>query len=334
METAAPYLRPLGIGEVLDVAMKIAWRNAATLFKIVFFVVFPVQVLTTIVQLSAFPDRDEFETDFETGTTTFDGSDFAAAIGAVAVAGILGWLASTLASGACFRAIASAYLGERTEWKPSLAFAARRLHSILWVTFLGALAAGLGFLLCVIPGVYLWTGFAVAVPALLTEDQRGSKALGRSRRLVRGFWWRTFAIVLLGYILSGIISAVLGGVVGGVTFANPGDLTAGVLAIVSGTISAVITTPFVAAFTTVLYFDLRVRKEAFDLKLLAERIGVEPPARWVAPPEDRPGTGGDQPPFWPPPPGWKPGGGGSEPAGGGRLPFQSAPGWKPPDSGD
>ncbi|HEY3181263.1 MAG TPA: hypothetical protein VGJ77_00380 [Gaiellaceae bacterium] len=302
METGAPHLRPLGIGEVLDVALKIVWRNAVTLFKIVFFVVFPVQVISAVVQLSAIPERDE----------VVDDKDVAALIGAFGVTGILGWVASTLAAGACYRAIASAYLGERTDWRPSLEFALRRLRSILWVTILAGLAALLGLILCVIPGIYLWVVFALAVPVLLTEDKRGTKALGRSRDLVRGYWWRTFAIVLLGTILASIIGAVIGGVVGSTSGfdTTPTDLTSGVLSVVAGTVSDVITTPFTAAFVTVLYFDLRVRKEAFDLQLLAERIGVEPAGGALGPrPGDRPEIPGEeQPPFWPPPPGWKPGG--------------------------
>jgi hypothetical protein len=302
VETDAPHLRPLGIGEVLDVALKIVWRNAATLFKIVVFVVFPVQVISAIVQLSAIPDQDE----------VVENTDIAALIGAFSVTGILGWVASTLAAGACFRAIASAYLGERTDWRPSLEFALRRLHSIVWVTLLAGLAAVLGLVACVIPGVYLWVVFSLAVPVLLTEDKRGTKALGRSRNLVRGYWWRVFAIVLLGTILAGILGAVVEGLVGAASGfdTTPTDATSAVLSVVAGTVSDVLTTPFIAAFVTVLYFDLRVRKEAFDLQLLAERIGVEPPAGGLGPrPDDRPQfADGEQPPFWPPPPGWKPGG--------------------------
>ena len=301
METDAPLLRPLGIGEVLDVALKIVWRNAATLFKIVVFVVFPVQVISAIIQLSAIPEKDEFEN-----------TDIAALVGAFTVTGILGWVASTLAAGACFRAIASAYLGERTHWRASLEFALRRLRSIIWVTLLGGLAAGLGLILCIIPGVYLWVVFSLAVPVLLTEDKRGTKALGRSRDLVRGYWWRVFAIVLLGTILAAILGGVVEGLLGAVSGfdTTPTDATSAVLSVVAGTISDVLTTPFTAAFVTVLYFDLRVRKEAFDLQLLAERIGVEPPAGARGPrPDDRPPIPHEeQPPFWPPPPGWKPGG--------------------------
>jgi hypothetical protein len=307
--TTPTHLRPLGIGEILDVALKIVWRNASTLVRVVVFVVFPVQVISAFVTASAAPSRLNTDTGaFGTsGTTT---SDVGAVAAAIVVVVVLGVISSTLASGACFRAIASAYLGERTGWRQSLGYALRHAHSLLWITFLSSLVAGLGLIACIIPGVYLWVGFAVAVPVLFTEGVRGRRALGRSRTLVRGFWWRAFGVTALGYLLTGILSGVISGLVVGVSTVSAGEATlAGVVvSIVSGTVSKVLTTPFVAAFVTVLYFDLRVRKEAFDLQLLAERIGVEPPAGALGtpPPPDQPS---DKPPFWPPPPGWKPGGG-------------------------
>src|SRR4029077_8622996 len=53
---AAPALRPLGIGEILDVGIKIYWRNAWTLFRIVLFVVLPAQIVVGIIQVSALPE--------------------------------------------------------------------------------------------------------------------------------------------------------------------------------------------------------------------------------------------------------------------------------------
>ena len=90
------------------------------------------------------------------------------------------------------------------------------------------------------------------------------------------------------------------------------------IAAVSGTAGALISTPFSAAYHTVLYFDLRVRKEAFDLRLLASGIGVEPPPGWVPEPEPAPLPTG-QPPYWPPPPGWQP-----QPPTPGPLPARAA----------
>ena len=93
-----------------------------------------------------------------------------------------------------------------------------------------------------------------------------------------------------------------------------------VLSAISGVVGLALTTPFQAAFVIVLYFDLRVRKEGYDLELLAREMAGERgsalpdraarPASaqpvFVAEEVDRTGA-----PFWPPPPGWKPGGGGA-----------------------
>ena len=52
---AAPALRPLGIGEILDVAIKIYRRNARTLFLIVAVVMVPTAILSSLVEVSALP---------------------------------------------------------------------------------------------------------------------------------------------------------------------------------------------------------------------------------------------------------------------------------------
>jgi uncharacterized membrane protein YeaQ/YmgE (transglycosylase-associated protein family) len=305
-----PGLRPLGIGEILDVSLKIVWRNAGTLIRVVVFVVFPVEILSALLQASAASSSsNRLKIDQTTGQISFSQSNLNAVIGATVAVFVLALLASTVASGACFRAIASAYLGEQTTWKDSLRFALGRSLSLLWITILVGVLSVLAAIACVLPGIYLWVGCSVAVPVLMTEGVKGRKALGRSRKLVSGFWWRTFGVTALGYLLSSILTGALSGVIIG--FAASGttsDSFAGiVLNIVAGTLGRVLTTPFVAAFVTVLYFDLRVRKEAFDLQLLAQRIGVEPPPDALARAgEPSPFEPDDQPPFWPPPPGWKP----------------------------
>jgi hypothetical protein len=302
--TAAPELRPLSIGEILDVAIKIYLRNAWTLFRVVLVVVAPVEIVSALIQASAATNDSD--------TTTLSSHDLALYLSAIGAAAILGILANTVATGASFKAVADAYLGEQPTWRSSLRFAFARLHSILWITLLGGIATGVGFLLCVIPGVYLWIAFAVAVPVLLTEGVKGTSALGRSRALVGGRWWGTFGVVLLGTILAGIVSGAIGALGGIAVGSTDAGTVAGFLVrSVSGTLGSMVSTPFTAAFVCVLYFDLRVRKEAFDLQLLAERIGLTaPPEGGYRPapgpaPAPRP-TGGAAPPYWPPPPGWTP----------------------------
>jgi hypothetical protein len=308
---AAPSLRPLGVGETLDVAIKIYARNAGTLFRLVFFIAAPINLLSTVVEASAVSSTNSVS--FDETTSQFEIHDsFWTAIAALLVAVLLLLLATTLASAACFKAVADAYLGEQSTWRQSLGYAARRLRSVLWVSVLGWLLVLLGAVLCILPGVYLYTCFIVAVPVLLTENVRGRKALGRARELVRGRWWKVFVIVLLGTILTSIVKGGLSAL-GDTVIASGHDVntvSGFVASFVTSTIASTLTIPFTAAFVTVIYFDLRVRKEAFDLQLLARQIGVEPQGGEqlpVAPLEPLPGpAAGTQPPYWPPPPGWKP----------------------------
>jgi hypothetical protein len=285
------------------------------LMTLVLVVVAPIEILSSLIQASTIPDTGEpFVTETDTGDIKLD-DDFWRFVAGFGVAGLLSFIAGTVATGACFKAVADGYLGKRGEWRPALRYAARRLHSIIWVTFLGGLLSFAGLILLIVPGVYLYISFAVAVPVLLTEGLKGRHALGRSRQLVRGRFWPTFGVVILGAILVGIVQGALGALAGGASLSEGPDTFASFTAqTIATVIGSLIATPLTAAFITVLYFDLRVRKEAFDLQLLAQQVGVDPstgdsPARFREEevqlrPEDV--ADDDQPPYWPPPPGWKP----------------------------
>ena len=311
---ATPQLRPLGIGEILDVSLKIAWRNAGTLIRIVLFVVAPAQALAALVQVSANPDFTASDTIFGSpfeGRDTTDTATWTAGAGFL-VATLLGFVAGQLATGACFKAVAQAYLGEKPSWRDSLGFALRRFHSILWIVIFGGFLTILGFVLLIAPGVYLAVSFAVALPVLMTEGLRGRRALGRSRWLVKGRWWKTLLLLVVAGLLASIVGGVISGALTGLVVVTPDSpVVLFLVSAVAATAGALVTTPFSAAYHTVLYFDLRVRKEAFDLQLLAQNLGIEPSEGWVPPvssvlPDRRPVGGDDQPPFWPPPPDWRP----------------------------
>src|SRR5262245_42352435 len=181
---SAVPLRPLGVGEILDVGLKIAWRNAGTLIRVVVIVVLPIQILTTLIVIAATPDSFEYNGDFGSMTAKsgvdVSGADVAAVTTGITVALLLAVVGFLLATGACYRAIVSAYLGEPIGWRESLDYAVRRASSLLWISILGFVIVGVGLVLCIVPGIYLAVCFAVVVPVLMTEGTRGSAALGRS----------------------------------------------------------------------------------------------------------------------------------------------------------
>jgi hypothetical protein len=309
MMDGAPTLRPLRIGEVLDVAIKIVWRNAKTLVLAVLVVVLPLHALGVAMTLSTVPDHAQVSFGAFNQTTTSDTDTSGAYLLAQMLTVLLSMLAATLALGACFKAIGDAYLGAQPNWRDSLRFVVRRLHSVLWVTVLIYTLSALAMIPVILPGIWLWVSWTVAVPALLLEGYKGRKALRRSFRLVSDRWWATFAAVTVGYLLTSVVGGIITALAVAPAVAGANSTVAIAVNGATTIVSALITTPFQAAIAAVIYFDLRVRKEGFDLELLATRLGLPAPQGAVSPAPVGPasaGTGAEQPPYWPPPPGWRP----------------------------
>jgi MFS family permease len=340
-QPVTPRLRPLGVGEILDVGIKIYTRNWLTLWKIVLFVVLPAQILVNLIKASAIPDHVTYS-----GGQVFvyTQHDLNVLRLGTAVGALIGFLAGLIAQAACFRAVADAYLGEEVNWRSSLRFAGRRAFALIGLSIVTSIAIVLGLFACLIGAIYPWVVFYVAVPVLLVEGSGVFASMGRSRRLVTGRFWATAGVAIVGFLLVLVLTYVIDLLLIGLVFASPHpDTVAGfALRTLSSTLASMLTMPAAAAFATVLYIDLRVRKEGFDLYLLAQRLGVEGgPASApeevpsYLPPPASPSTG-SQPPFWPPPPGWTPGPEPTEPppaqppAPADQPPFwPPPPGWKP-----
>ena len=301
-------LRPLGVGEILDVAIKIYRARFGVMVKSVAVVLGPVFALSALIRISI-PSDDFLFDDTVPGTTPeIDTDQLWAFIAGTVVIGILAYIASQIATGACFKSVSGAYLDENPDWRESLRFARSRLGSLLWLSLVMVVCLAPAFLACLLPGLYLYVAWSVAAPALLVEDVRGWSALKRSRQLVKGRFWPTVAVVVLVALLTGIVQAIFLGLAAGIVSVSGNEVATAVADAIGQTASSALTTPLTAAVLAVLYFDLRVRKEGFDLELLAHRLGVDPttvPGIDFVPPA-APAVSDDQPPFWPPPPGWKP----------------------------
>jgi hypothetical protein len=270
-------LRPLGIGEILDAGIKIYRNKFATMLKAVAVVIVPVQVLNVLITLSL-PD-----TSTTAGINTTSSDSEWAGVAALLLIFVINVVSSALAEAACLKAVSDTYLGTETDWRESLRFGFRRLGSLLWLTLIHGVIVLLGFAACVVPGVWLYVAWSVAVPVLLIEGTRGFGALRRSFNLVRRRWWPTAGILLLANLLATAVAAGIGLVALPLLFAGRDnefvyDLANGTF----GAVASILTIPFVAAVVAVIYFDLRVRKEGFDLQLLAERLGVTPPSPGAA----------------------------------------------------
>ncbi len=130
--------------------------------------------------------------------------------------------------------------------------------------------------------VLLWLTIKLLfIPHSVILDNLGAvEAFKRSFRLVTGYWWRTFGIyILISFIVLFIVS-MLQQLTGLITLglnqlpAIPPMVTVGVAGVLMTIISLVIQ-PIGIIATTLLYYDLRIRKEGFDLLHLASALAKE-----------------------------------------------------------
>jgi hypothetical protein len=315
------------VGEILDVGIKVYMRNAKTLFKLVALVVIPVQIVGVLIILSTLPDAlstanqnpFEFTGDPTTGTVPgFEARDLVIYLAGVLVVLLLGFVGTTIATGACFKAVSDAYLGAEPHWKSSLRYTLDHIWPLLWLTFLGGVGTAFGFLFCILPGIWLAIVWSVSTPALLTEGARGRRALSRSFRLVQSRFWPVTGVLAVSFLIRAVLNSAIGGGITLLAFTDIGQnvVLTQVLSGFANTVASIIATPFQAAVVAVLYFDLRVRAEGFDLQLLAQRLGTTSPegahAALIPPPVPtapayQPGAPGYQPgvpapPMYAPPP--------------------------------
>lgn len=310
-------LRPRRVGEILDASIKLYTRNARTLMGAAAVVVVPLQVVLAVVLVSIYSRGDEIPTGFSNVFKAVPATDASARAGAGAISTLISILTIAFVSAACVHAVSSAYLDQPLSIGESVRFGARRVLPLLAMLILMYVGLTVAFVLLIIPGVWLYAMWGVATPSLLIEHLGPFRALGRSFRLVKGRWGPTAGVLLVAFLMTTILSSIVSGILTAIALtSNPSIGFAVLITLLSGVVSGLIVQPFQATVVTVLYYDLRVRHEGYDLQLLAAQLGLpETSVGADVPAEagfDRPigpemvGQPGG-PPYWPPPPGWSPG---------------------------
>jgi len=112
----------------------------------------------------------------------------------------------------------------------------------------------------------LRTMFMTAV--LMLERTGVVESVGRSWNLAGGQMWRVLLTMLLAWVIYFGLFFILSLAVNLLLSRNP---------TVSAVLSAIVMCfayPFVGVVTTLLYYDLRVRKEGFDLEIMTEQLAA------------------------------------------------------------
>jgi hypothetical protein len=185
---------------------------------------------------------------------------------------------SSIATAATVFIVSESYLGRPLGARDALARSTPLLGRLIACSILFALLVGIGFMLLIIPGIILAAGLVLAFPALVLEpDSTATGALGRSWTLTRKSRLRMFGLLLtlliLVYIPLVAITSVAALLVPGSDFTGPGSAgTATLIAIAVAGLVQMLVYPLFYCVLTIAYYDLRVRKEGFDLEVLASTL--------------------------------------------------------------
>jgi hypothetical protein len=292
-------LRPLGIGDVIDRVFGIYRARAVGLFVIglILFVAVVIAwiVLTIAFAVTAGSAFSRFSVPSGAGpAAVLANPAFLEVIAGLFVYFIVGWLMTLLIgaifTGAVIDAAASAHLAQSRSVSQSLMVGFRSSLRIFLAGVIATIAVSLiGVVYNIIGGffdnalvlfllslVYLFVISYVqaswfVAPVVATLEGHGPiSSLRRSWQLSAGFRWRIVGLFLLLIVLFVVLLLLIVFAVGLIAAANQ---SAGAIAVFIALFAAVpLWMPLFFGTMTVLYYDLRVRKEGLDLQLAAEAM--------------------------------------------------------------
>lgn len=254
-----PALRPLSLGEILDVSFGLYRHRAAQLLGVAL-VCTGIPVLLNIY-------------------LTASGGLLSNLILAVVYAA-LSLVLNALATASTVFIVSESYLGRGLSAGRALERAAPYIWRLLVLSLLTGLVVGIGFLLLLVPGIILVAGLILGPPVLVLEGSAtATDAMGRAWALSRGSRGKILGLlitmVLLVYIpiiALGMIASLFFGASVAVVTPDASSPGAAVLIASVGGVVQILLYPMVYCALTVIYYDLRVRKEGFDLEVLASAL--------------------------------------------------------------
>lgn len=239
-------LRPMSIGEIIDGAIAIFRRHFGTFLGIAIVCQGVPMALQIYIEVAG-------------------GILFHPFVGLVAL--LLGSVGGLVAAGATLRAISQAYLGSVPALDDALSYAIGKMVPLFIAGLVRMILIGLAALVFLIPGIVVACGYAVVAQVVVLEELRTpTDALGRSWALTKGYKGKALLLGIVGlafvFMLPQLAAAF--------TAVLVPSLEVGLTA--AGSVISVILYPIFACSFTLLYYDLRVRKEAFDLEHLSQQL--------------------------------------------------------------
>jgi MFS family permease len=132
----------------------------------------------------------------------------------------------------------------------------------------------------IIAGVILALMWALTIPVAVLEDTGLRDSVSRSAALTKGFRWRVFIVYLIFLVITYMVLMVwqipiiaIMAAAARTSKVVPQNMLWAQIALPIGTfISQCLVAPLMTIGFSLLYYDLRIRKEAFDLQLMMSSL--------------------------------------------------------------
>jgi hypothetical protein len=304
-------LRPLGFGDILEGAFATIRRNPRTAFGLALLtslvVVGVLAVLGALGYLVATQLASGGASDALLGIGAVGGLTLVTGFSAIVAVVLNGMMAYPVGEGVLGR---KATLGE--TWRrtrrmlprlaalsltllvPALVVFGVLVGLLVWAASSGSAAGSVvgvvALLGALVAAVFLSVRLTLATPALVLEDIGIVPALRRSWVLTAGRFWRIVGMLIVATLLVSVVQQVLAfgfqllGFLLGLavtTTVDSAGAESAMFVLVIGTsvvgslLASVLTQPFIAAITALLYTDARIRSEGFDLALVRAATGAQ-----------------------------------------------------------
>lgn len=293
----APALRPMTVADLVDEIFRLYRANPPVFFGVSAVIWLPASIALFVLNYLYFRDLPVLN-----GTRILTPQQLTDSVSslfaALAIAIIIGVFAAPVLLGALTAVVSARYLGRPITIGDALrrAFACyARIVASYAIVILAAAGASLGIavigsivaaVIGGLPGILLaviavagavvaffWviTTWALTGQAIVVEDAGVLGSLGRSRALVSGSRWRVIGINSLLYLIQIVLFTVPSTIVAVLTAPLPAPLGPALAEVITS-VAQIAYFPIQLGTLTLLYYDLRVRREGFDLALAAEHL--------------------------------------------------------------
>jgi hypothetical protein len=280
----AQRLRPLGVGDIFDEGFDLYKRNFVFLLLATAAAVVPLDILLAFVTPRVLPSL------YDLAGVTGSRSDAFWVWSLSAAARTVFYLPLYMvAVGPVVVAAAARYLEQPMTVEAAFRLSLRRTPALLLAVLLSGLLLALGLTLCGVVWLVAATQLLFTLQALLIENLGPGKAMRRSGVVTGGYGFRVFGcLVLLGLVLyvvglglrlplAYLADSIFNIAPGAASLSGAGATAQEqVVSLLSSGLAHLFLLPFTICVITVLYFDLRIRKEGMDIELLATDLHYPP----------------------------------------------------------